>query len=169
MGHLTKFFAFKTRWLSKWVTVKRRSCSYVTFAFLVKRQRWRLWQQVMVFTFNICIFQKGTAMIIEKRKRRRYDVNSTFTVMMREMEALLTSSNFLQIIVKALKMESVDPVTVTIRSGHDESEILILAPLWKWKITVYHETSENIIDLQKCTEWWVHVVQILVGSINLVS
>ena len=33
--------------------------------------------------------------------------------------------------VKALKMESVEPVTVTIRSGHDESEMLILAPLWK--------------------------------------
>ena len=45
------------------------------------------------------------------------------------MIRVLTSSNFLQIIVKALKMESVDPVTVTIRSGHDESEMLILAPL----------------------------------------
>ena len=44
---------------------------------------------------------------------------------------ILTSSNFLQIIVKALKMESVDPVTVTILSGHDESEMLILAPLCK--------------------------------------
>ncbi len=36
--------------------------------------------------------------------------------------------------VKALKMESVDPVTVTILSGHDESEMLILAPLWKIKL-----------------------------------
>ena len=153
MGHLTKFFAFKTRWLSKWVTVKRRSCSYVTFAFLVKRQRWRLWQQVMVFTFNICIFQKGTAMIIEQRKRRRY-VRMYLYCNDERKKALLTSSNFLQIIVKALKMESVDPVTVTIRSGHDESEILILAPLWKRKITVYHETCQNIIDLQKCTEWY---------------
>ena len=165
MGHLTKFFAFKTRWLSKWVTVKRRSCSYVTFAFLVKRQRWRLWQQVMVFTFNICIFQKGTAMIIEKRRRYVW----MYLYCNGRNKALLTPSNFLQIIVKALKMESVDPVTVTIRSGHDESEILILAPLWKWKITAYQETSKNIIGLQKCTEWWVPVVQILIGSINLVS
>ena len=67
-------------------------------------------------------------MIIEKRKRRRY-VRMYLYCNDERNKALLTSSNFLQIIVKALKMESVDPVTVTIRSGHDESEILILAPL----------------------------------------
>ena len=36
--------------------------------------------------------------------------------------------------VNALKMASVDPVTVTMRSGHDESEMLILAPLCKSSI-----------------------------------
>lgn len=40
----------------------------------------------------------------------------------------LTSSNFLQINVKALKIALVDPVTVTIRSGHDPSDMFILAP-----------------------------------------
>jgi len=42
-----------------------------------------------------------------------------------------TSSNFLQMSVNALKMDSVDPLTVTIRSGHDPSLMLILAPLCK--------------------------------------
>ena len=30
-------------------------------------------------------------------------------------------------------MASVDPVTVTIRSGHEPSEMVILAPLWREK------------------------------------
>lgn len=34
---------------------------------------------------------------------------------------------------KALKMASVGPVMVTIRSGQFPSEMLILAPLWKEK------------------------------------
>lgn len=38
------------------------------------------------------------------------------------------SSNFLQIRVNALKIEFVGPVTVTIRSGHEPSEMLIFAP-----------------------------------------
>lgn len=38
------------------------------------------------------------------------------------------SSNFLQIRVNALKIELVGPVTVTIRSGHEPSEIVIFAP-----------------------------------------
>lgn len=38
------------------------------------------------------------------------------------------SSNFLQISVNALKIEFVGPVTVTIRSGHEPSEMLIFAP-----------------------------------------
>ena len=40
-----------------------------------------------------------------------------------------TSSNLQQIIVKALCMLSVVPVMVTIRSGHEPSDMLILAPL----------------------------------------
>lgn len=40
----------------------------------------------------------------------------------------LTSSNFLQISVNALKIALVDPVTVTILSGQDPSDMLILAP-----------------------------------------
>uniref|UniRef100_A0A6B0UPH9 Putative secreted protein n=1 Tax=Ixodes ricinus TaxID=34613 RepID=A0A6B0UPH9_IXORI len=39
------------------------------------------------------------------------------------------SSNFLAMSEKALRMASVDPVTVTMRSGHEPSEMLILAPL----------------------------------------
>lgn len=42
----------------------------------------------------------------------------------------LTSSNFLQIIVKALWIHSVVPVTVTIRSGQEPSDMFILAPLY---------------------------------------
>ena len=40
----------------------------------------------------------------------------------------VTSSNFLQIKVNALKMALVAPVTVTIRSGQEPSDMLILAP-----------------------------------------
>lgn len=39
-----------------------------------------------------------------------------------------SSSNFLQIMVNAFKMDSVDPVTVTILSGTDPSVMWILAP-----------------------------------------
>lgn len=48
-----------------------------------------------------------------------------------EMHAVLTSSNFLHINVKALKIELVEPVTVTILSGHEPSDMFILAPDWK--------------------------------------
>ena len=41
---------------------------------------------------------------------------------------IFTSSSFLQIRLKALKIASVDPVMVTIRSGHDPSEMLMRAP-----------------------------------------
>lgn len=41
---------------------------------------------------------------------------------------LLTSSNFLQINVNALNIAFVVPVTVTIRSGHDPSDMFIFAP-----------------------------------------
>lgn len=45
------------------------------------------------------------------------------------METLpLTSSNFLQISVNALKMAFVVPVTVTMRSGQDPSDMFIFAP-----------------------------------------
>lgn len=50
-------------------------------------------------------------------------------------EFSLTSSNFLQMSVNALKMAFVGPVTVTMRSGHEPSEMLILAPDCKHKIT----------------------------------
>lgn len=40
------------------------------------------------------------------------------------------SSNFLHIRVNALKIEFVGPVTVTIRSGHEPSDMFILAPDW---------------------------------------
>ena len=46
----------------------------------------------------------------------------------------LTSSNLLQIRVNALKIASVFPVTVTIRSGQLPSLMLILAPLCNWKM-----------------------------------
>ena len=41
----------------------------------------------------------------------------------------LTSSNFRAISENAFRMASVEPVTVTMRSGHEPSEMLILAPL----------------------------------------
>lgn len=46
---------------------------------------------------------------------------------------VLTSSNFLVIKEKALNIAFVEPETVTIRSGHDPSDMLILAPDWKFK------------------------------------
>lgn len=45
------------------------------------------------------------------------------------MHYKLTSSNFWATNENALSMDSVQPVTVTIRSGDDPSDILILAPL----------------------------------------
>jgi hypothetical protein len=46
----------------------------------------------------------------------------------KEFNCLYTSSNFLQMRLKALKMASVVPVIVTIRSGQDPSEMLMRAP-----------------------------------------
>jgi hypothetical protein len=43
-------------------------------------------------------------------------------------ELSLTSSNFLQMSVNALKMAFVGPVTMMMRSGKQPSEMLILAP-----------------------------------------
>lgn len=43
----------------------------------------------------------------------------------------VTSSNFFVISENALKIAFVDPETVTIRSGHDPSDMLIFAPDWK--------------------------------------
>lgn len=40
----------------------------------------------------------------------------------------VTSSNFFVISENALKIAFVDPETVTIRSGHDPSDMLIFAP-----------------------------------------
>lgn len=44
------------------------------------------------------------------------------------MKKVNTSSNFLHMSVNALKIALVLPVTVTMRSGHDPSDMLILAP-----------------------------------------
>lgn len=45
-----------------------------------------------------------------------------------EIFKCITSSSFLQMRLKALKMASVVPVMVTIRSGQDPSEMLMRAP-----------------------------------------
>jgi hypothetical protein len=57
----------------------------------------------------------------------------------------LTSSNFLQMSVKALKMAFVGPVTVTMRSGQEPSEMFILAPDCKHKLcnTKSHTKAYN--------------------------
>ena len=51
-----------------------KPCWHVTsvFGFCVKCQDWILWQDVVVFTLNACIFKNWMAKLIEKRKRRRY-------------------------------------------------------------------------------------------------
>lgn len=51
-----------------------------------------------------------------------------------------TSSNFLQIIVKALLMLSKEPVIVTIRSGQEPSDMLILAPLYNKQKNMHLKT-----------------------------
>ena len=45
------------------------SCSYVISAFCicVNCQEWGLWQQVMVFTLDVCILKNGKGNIKEKR------------------------------------------------------------------------------------------------------
>lgn len=45
--------------------------------------------------------------------------------------------------VKALKMALVLPVTVTMRSGHDPSEMLILAPDWNEKTKYFIKSLKN--------------------------
>lgn len=67
------------------------------------------------------------------------------------------SSNFLQIRVNALKMEFVGPVTVTIRSGHEPSEMFILAPdCWKKKVNLVYFVCGMIenIYLRGREGWW---------------
>ena len=46
-------------------------CSHVTSAsaFASKRQEWLLWQQVLVFTRNICVFKNRMAKITEKNAK----------------------------------------------------------------------------------------------------
>lgn len=55
-----------------------------------------------------------------------------FTKKLLSLHIRLTSSNFLHINVNALKIAFVDPVTVTIRSGHEPSDMFILAPDCKY-------------------------------------
>jgi len=63
------------------------------------------------------------------KKRRKQNGKKTT-----DKSVSLTSSNFLQMSVNALKMAFVGPVTVTMRSGQDPSEMLILAPDCKHKL-----------------------------------
>ena len=51
-----------------------------------------------------------------------------------------TSSNFLQMRLNALKMASVVPVMVTIRSGQEPSEMLMRAPDYRRKEYIYIKT-----------------------------
>lgn len=48
----------------------------------------------------------------------------------RPVRVTLTSSNFLVISENALKMAVVEPDTVTMRSGHEPSDMLMIAPDW---------------------------------------
>ena len=59
--------------------------------------------------------------------------DTTTSIHSRHQALLLTSSNLLHINVNALKIDSVFPVTVTIRSGQVPSLMLIFAPLWELK------------------------------------
>jgi len=66
---------------------------------------------------------------VAQKKRRKQSGKKTI-----DKAACLTSSNFLQMSVNALKMAFVGPVTVTMRSGQEPSEMLILAPDCKHKL-----------------------------------
>lgn len=55
------------------------------------------------------------------------------------------SSNFLHIRVNALKIEFVGPVTVTILSGHEPSDMLILAPDWNTLMRLYNEATNTYL------------------------
>ena len=55
----------------------------------------------------------------------------------------ITSSNFRAISEKALSIASVEPVTVTILSGHEPSEMFILAPLWSSYKSVIHSIVKH--------------------------
>jgi len=65
---------------------------------------------------------------VAKKRRKQSRKKST------NKSVSLTSSNFLQMSVNALKMAFVGPVTVTMRSGQEPSEMLILAPDCKHKL-----------------------------------
>jgi hypothetical protein len=66
---------------------------------------------------------------VAKKKRRKQNGKKAT-----DKAVCLTSSNFLQMSVNALKMAFVGPVTVTMRSGQEPSEMLILAPDCKHKL-----------------------------------
>jgi hypothetical protein len=61
---------------------------------------------------------------LHKREEKEWAVERK----LEKKELSLTSSNFLQMSVKALRMAFAGPVTVTMRSGKQPSEMLILAP-----------------------------------------
>lgn len=57
-----------------------------------------------------------------------FSVKTLFLLLIMYYLIVLTSSNFLVIRENALKIAFVEPETVTMRSGHDPSDILIVAP-----------------------------------------
>lgn len=59
-------------------------------------------------------------MVRDAARRRQATTKTIMTI--------FTSSNFLVISENALKMAVVEPDTVTMRSGHDPSDMLMMAP-----------------------------------------
>ena len=56
----------------KHVNTKAMFTPNVYICVCVRCQEWDVWQQMMVFTFNVSIFKKETTKIKEKREGRRY-------------------------------------------------------------------------------------------------
>ena len=77
---------------------------------------------------SISILSNWNTVVAKKKRRKQCGKKTT------DKSVSLTSSNFLQMSVNALKMAFVGPVTVTMRSGQEPSEMLILAPDCKHKL-----------------------------------
>lgn len=69
--------------------------------------------------------------------------------------------------VKALKMAVVLPVTVTMRSGHDPSDMFILAPDWNKKVVSLIKLSQIGIETKEINYGFCFFL--LTSSLNLLT
>lgn len=77
----------------------------------------------MIYNDKKVAINKNTSSPNAERQKKQFTVDCSCSII-----EFITSSNFFVISENALKIAFVDPETVTIRSGHDPSDMLIFAP-----------------------------------------